>query len=436
VSELPSGWVMATLNEVLEPQAKGRLLEQGWSPQCLKESSEDSTVWGVLKTTAIQPGTFLAEHNKRLPDHLDPRPGIEVQVGDLLLTCAGPRSRCGIPTLVRNTRPRLMISGKMYRFRAKASVMEPIFLEKYLLSPLVQRAIDDMKTGVSDSGLNLTHERFLRLEVPVPPLDEQRRIVAILEDHLSRLDAARSGLGGVLTRLGNYRLALHESALSGEVGDRPFDSRGWPRMTLDDLQAEGPAAITDGPFGSNLKSSHYTAGGARVIRLQNIGLGDFLDAQAHISLEHFESLRRHEAMEGDLIVASLGDVLPRVCILPDLGEPAIVKADCIRVRLGGSVRPRWVLMAMLTPQARRWAKEQLHGVGRMRLGLKAIREFSLPVPDVATQDAILIAVDDLLLRARNVEASARKTLLLNDALRRSLLAAAFSGQLTKESVSV
>ena len=94
--------------------------------------SETPEEWGVLKTTAIQPGTFMPEHNKRLPAHLTPRPQIEVNPGDILLTCAGPRSRCGIACLVRSTRKKLMMSGKMYRFRVPEEHFDARFLEAFL----------------------------------------------------------------------------------------------------------------------------------------------------------------------------------------------------------------------------------------------------------------------------------------------------------------
>ena len=139
----------------------------GWSPQCEKEPATKIEIWGVLKTTSIQPGEFQPEHNKRLPAHFEPRPSIEVRSGDLLLTNAGPRARCGIPCLVRTTRPRLMLSGKMYRFRPEPEIVDPRFLELFLLSPVAQARIDKMKTGISDSGLNLTQGRFLQLRVPV-----------------------------------------------------------------------------------------------------------------------------------------------------------------------------------------------------------------------------------------------------------------------------
>jgi type I restriction enzyme S subunit len=172
----------------------------------------------------------------------------------------------------------------------------------------------------------------------------------------------------------------------------------WSLVTLNDLQADEPRAITDGPFGSNLTSAHYSDSGARVIRLQNIGDGRFIDAEAYVPMSHFETLKGHEARSGDLIVASLGEVLPKACLVPpDLG-PAIVKADCIRVRLGDHVEPRWALYAMQTPEVRRWAAEQLHGVGRPRLGLKVIRQLPVPLPPIDEQRRIVDILEDYLSR--------------------------------------
>ncbi len=168
----------------------------------------------------------------------------------------------------------------------------------------------------------------------------------------------------------------------------------WPIATLDDLKSEEPRAITDGPFGSNLASRHYTDDGPRVVRLQNIGDGRFEDARAHISQEHFEALRAHEVRPGDLLVASLGEVLPRACLAPTWLGPAIVKADCIRVRLGDRADPRWVLYALQRPDVRRWADEHRHGVGRPRLGLKTIREIPIPLPPLDEQHHIVDLVED------------------------------------------
>src|SRR3989338_3181225 len=107
--ENPFGWTDALIEDCFAPLEDGRTMHQGWSPQCEKHASPSDDVWGVLKTTSIQAGEFQPEHNKRLPNSLKPRPLIEVKPGDILITCAGPRVRCGVSCLVRNTRPRLMM---------------------------------------------------------------------------------------------------------------------------------------------------------------------------------------------------------------------------------------------------------------------------------------------------------------------------------------
>jgi type I restriction enzyme, S subunit len=122
MSELPQSWTVVEIVELLQPNGNGKPFQQGWSPQCENSpASEDG--WGVLKTTAIQHGDFWPHENKALPTPLVPRKNIEVRPGDVLMTCAGPRNRCGVACLVENTRPRLMISGKMYRFRPHPKVL-------------------------------------------------------------------------------------------------------------------------------------------------------------------------------------------------------------------------------------------------------------------------------------------------------------------------
>lgn len=174
--------------------------------------------------------------------------------------------------------------------------------------------------------------------------------------------------------------------------------RSWEWVALDNLQAAQPRAITDGPFGSHLTSAHYTEQGPRVVRLQNIGDGRFVDARAHISQQHFESLRAHEVLPGDLLVASLGEAPPRACLAPSALGQAIVKADCIRVRLAPSVDARWVMYALQTPAVRRWAAERMYGVGRPRLGLKSIRAIPVPLPPLVEQRRIVEILEDHLSR--------------------------------------
>lgn len=168
MTDLPRSWITTEIAELVEPQENGKPFQQGWRPQCESRPAEDGE-WGVVKTTAIQHGEFRAHENKALPAKLDPRPQIEIMPGDVLMTCAGPRNRCGVACLVEKTRPRLMMSGKMYRLRPHPAVLDARYLSHFIRLHDTQLRIDAMKTGINDSGLNLTHGRFGQLLVVAPP---------------------------------------------------------------------------------------------------------------------------------------------------------------------------------------------------------------------------------------------------------------------------
>jgi type I restriction enzyme S subunit len=202
---------------------------------------------------------------------------------------------------------------------------------------------------------------------------------------------------------------------------------GWTWATLEELLAVEDRAITDGPFGSKLASRHYTTSGARVIRLQNIGDCIFNDEHAYISLDYFEELRAHEACAGDLVAASLGDELPRACLIPELGEPAIVKADCIRARIHPEVDTKWVLYALAAPQTRQYAASRIRGVGRPRLGLGEMRRLPIPLPPLTEQRLIVSALDDHLSQLDSGASQLKRVLWRVNSFRDQVIAAACTG---------
>lgn len=188
--------------------------------------------------------------------------------------------------------------------------------------------------------------------------------------------------------------------------------------------------MTDGPFGSNLKSEHYTESGPRVIRLQNIGDGSFLDAEAHISDDHFQSLRKHEARSGDVVVAMLGEQLPRACLVPSTLGPAIVKADCVRLRVNPAVAIPAYVMAGLNSQAlRHQAAELMHGVGRPRLGLAWFRGLEFPLAPLPEQRRIVDAVESYFTRLDNAVATLARVDRNLKRYRASVLKSAVEGRL-------
>jgi len=217
MTDFPEGWEFKSLSDCLEKLKSGKKAERGWSPQCLSHPSTEENVWGVLKTTSVQMGEFLPEHNKELPKSLEPKSGLEVNSGDFLVTTTGPRNRCGIVCHVKITRKKLIFSGKILRFRVNESLILPNLLMYQLMSPEYQSILDKMKVGTSDSSVSIGNQQILDLEILVPPLPEQHKIVEILEDHLSRLDASIALADAMEKQSAGLRRSLLQAAFTGQL---------------------------------------------------------------------------------------------------------------------------------------------------------------------------------------------------------------------------
>jgi len=201
-------------------------------------------------------------------------------------------------------------------------------------------------------------------------------------------------------------------------------------VPVEDLATNEVGTFTDGPFGSNLKTSHYTESGPRVIRLQNIGDGVFHDEKAHIARAHFERLRKHEAKPQDIVVAMLGEELPRACLIPDHVGPAIVKADCARLRVDPKLAlPRFVAAGLNSQALRRQAGELVHGVGRPRLGLRWLRTLQFPLAPLPEQRRIVEAIESYFTRLDDTVATLERVQRNLKRYRVSVLKAAVEGRL-------
>jgi type I restriction enzyme, S subunit len=363
-----------------------------------------------------------------------------------------------------------------------------IFLYFFLLSQ-TQAFIDAGKGGAQP---NISQGIVKGWPILLPPLDEQTRIVEKLEELLSDLDAGVAELKAAQAKLVRYRQSLLKAAVEGaltaewrqhntpeetgaqllrrilserrarweakqlakfaeqgkappkdwqkkypepvqpDTADLPELPEGWVWASVDQCSKD-ESAITDGPFGSNLKSSHYQENGPRVIRLQNIGDGVFIDAKAHISPEHYEELTKHAVAEGDLVIAMLGETLPRACVVPEGVSPAIVKADCARVRLNTSLMPPHVLMSQLNSKpVRDIVLKFVKGIGRPRVNLGHIR--AIPVAVCSMQEQL--EIEKSLIDSQNSIDEQHKAIELSlkqsTAQRKNILRAAFSGQLVPQ----
>ena len=153
-----------------------------------------------------------------MPDSLEPRPKHEILVGDLLVTRAGPRVRVGICCLVKETRKKLMICDKVYRLRVKKGVILPEYLAIILNAPNVLIEVEKLKSGINDSGVNLTQNKFIQLQIPYPLIEDQKSLTQIVTDKVDSISRLDEDIEKQMLKAEKNKQSILASAFSGELG--------------------------------------------------------------------------------------------------------------------------------------------------------------------------------------------------------------------------
>jgi type I restriction enzyme S subunit len=433
MTSLPEDWELKRLSDCLEKLKSGKKAERGWSPQCLSHPSPDENVWGVLKTTSVQMGEFQPEYNKELPDTLEAKSGLEVNSGDFLVTTTGPRNRCGIVCHVKKTRKKLIFSGKILRFRVNESIVLPNWLMYLLMSPEYQSTLDKMKVGTSDSSVSIGNQQILDLEILVPPIGEQNKIVELLEDHLSRLDAALVDVKQAKIKAAQFRRSILQAAFSGHLSSRETVSRtslteDWVHVSIGNMCR---SVTKIDPINLGRDSFKY------------VDIGSLEPSSS--SLENIEAIPTTDApgrarqllAVGDSIFATVRPYMKKVAYISQEFDGEIASTGfCVLRPIEEQLHSKYLFYFLLSDDLLDQVLPLQRGVSYPAIRDNDLRNAFIPLPPITEQQRIVAILEDYFSRMEATTKIADDMEMQAAALRRSLLQAAFTGQLTKEVVSV
>lgn len=259
-------------------------------------------------------------------------------------------------------------------------------------------------------------------EIPLPNLDEQRRIVAELEKQFSRLDEAVANLKRVKANLGRYKAAVLDAGVkdrlaSGSIAGATALPNGWRWTTVGELSVVGTGAT---PARSN--EDFYRGGTIPWVTSSAVN-EPFVDAADQFVTD--EALRKTNLTlypPGTLLVAMYGEGKTRgKC--SELRIAATTNQALAALQAGPTVRP-WLKLFLEHnyDHTRRIAS----GGVQPNLNLGLIRSIRLPLPPVNQQHRIVAEVDRRLSIVREVEAEVDANLKRAQALRQAVLARAFA----------
>ena len=156
-------------------------------------------------------------------------------------------------------------------------------------------------------GKTLNKAKLKLLQIPLPPLDEQKRIAGILD----AADALRAKRREALAQLDT----LLQSTFLGMFGE-PVRS-GWTMVTVETLASSQSGAIRTGPFGSQLLHSEFVDEGIRVLGIDNAVANEFRAGEPRfITAQKYEELRRYTVRPRDVLITIMG-TCGRCAVVPD-----------------------------------------------------------------------------------------------------------------------
>jgi len=252
-------------------------------------------------------------------------------------------------------------------------VVDTSFLEMVLRSSRAIRVYKSKMQGAVSRRRSIPTDIFVDIQIPLPPLEEQKKIVAEIEGYKKVIDGARAVVE-------NYRPHI---SIDPE----------WPTVALENLVANKPYSMKAGPFGSALKKEYYVSSGYKIYGQEQVIRGDAKYGDYYVNEEKYQELESCKVLAGDVLISLVG-TYGKVLIVPENHEPGIINPRLVKLTLNQKkMIPTFFALAFLQD----FVMAQVHGMsygGTMGiLSLKVLKNLLLPLPPLSDQEVIVAQIE-------------------------------------------
>ncbi len=458
--ELPGNWGWSTLGKICEKP------QYGWTTK----SSQEGKLH-LLRTTDITSGQinwntvpYCAIEPEDIKKYL-------IKDGDIVVSRAGS---VGVSSLITKPEPSIFAS---YLIRFKPLINKK-YVYYYLQSPAYWNAISEKSAGIALQNVNATKLR--EIQIPIAPPEQQKRIVAQIEELFSHMDAGIKALQKAKQLLKQYRQSILKAAVTGELTKEWREAnkdklepaslllqrilkerrRKWEEQQLEKFKAKGKVPKNDKwkekykePITPTLKGlgelpTDWTWGGIEEVTSHIVdclhSTAKFTESGKYcidtncleegyipfnkarfVSEEIFEErVRRLKPMEGDILFSREGTI----------GLAALVPANtelCLGQRMmmfrSDIILPEYFMWALLSPVFIAQWKPRVMGTTAPHVNIGDIRIMALPLPPIEEQNKIVRQIETKFNFAKRVETEIDLQILQAGKSKQSALVAAFTG---------
>lgn len=402
MSALPRGWVEATLGDVVFDIRNGKNVSQ--------DKSGNGTAVSRIETIAkevvdFDRTGFTTDLYREDDDLLKP--------GDVLFSHINSARHLGKTAVFPEHAKRLLHGINLLRITVATKATTPEFFHQQCRLFRQQGVFElNGQHAVNQSSIN--QKKLKELSFTLPPLPEQKRIVAKLDALNAKSARARTELARIETLVSRYKQAVLSKAFSGakerlenyiistfygpRFSKENYVSDGIPTIRTTDFRADGSIEITDAP---------------RVA----------VDTQ---------DLKKWSLEAGDLLVTRTGSI-GKCAVYKASHGPALPSAYLIRVRLDlDRIDPMFAYYVMISPEGFAHLGVKTTAVTQPNINAEAIR--SMPIPDMPLEEQheIVRRIESSFAKIDRLAKEAKRALELMGRLDEAILAKAFRGELVPQ----
>lgn len=288
--------------------------------------------------------------------------------------------------------------------------------------------IGDMMSKATGANYPAVSDKVIKQsKIPLPPLAEQQKIVAILDaaDQLRQKDQ----------QLVEHYTTLAQSLYLEMFGSNNPKSQQWPIVEMKELAAKHKGSMRTGPFGSNLLHSEFnSSGGVAVLGIDNAVKNKFMwpEKPRFITQEKYCELSKYQIFPNDVIVTIMGTV-GRSAVVPDDIPLAINTKHLAAITLDKKLaNPLFLSFSIYSnPYIISQFEAKNRGAIMSGLNLTIIKETKLALPPVALQNQFAQHIQLIEQQKQQAQIALEKS----EALFNSLIQRAFKGELTQSTVT-
>jgi type I restriction enzyme S subunit len=301
-------------------------------------------------------------------------------------------------------------------------------IDRSFLRYAINQTLDE-QIAKAHGGVGLRHVTkgmFEDTTIALPPLPEQRRIVAKIDSLSSKSKRAREQLDRVPRLVEKYKQAVLTVAFQNGFGLRNVSNNSFGLRPLSD-------AARSTFYGPRIAKEAYVSSGVPTLRTTDIADWGKLSLQGPPQVMVTDDERRKWGFQdGDLMVTRTGTI--GKCAVYELKYgPALPSAYLIRVRLNLQIAdPHFVVFFLLSPHGQQQLLDGRTAVAQPNINANAILSVELPLPPTELQRAIVRRIEHLFDWIDRLAAEAISARKLIDRLDQAILAKAFRGELVPQ----